>query len=261
MRPSLRLLILPLLAGLFLTSATPGQTRTKGAEPPGLTPAQQEAIRHAAGLPPGTVIIVEETDEGSVTVTESGTGQGGRSLATGDKVTSAGDVATPPINLPGGAGAGAATASAKNRAESDPSSAPWRNPLFWGGLLLVAGAGVCLYLRLHRPATWLAIAGGACVAAAFFPWLLPVGVVVALLVVAGPGLMAEWQKRKVEADRDAHAVRAAENESAARSIVNAIDALRAREPAVAAAMKAHKGDILGALTPEAIEIVEDERTT
>lgn len=55
--------------------------------------------------------------------------------------------------------------------------------------------------------------------------------------------------------------RADDNEAAARSVVNALDVVRAKVPAVADAMKTHKADILGQLTDLAVKLIKDESIT
>ncbi len=56
-------------------------------------------------------------------------------------------------------------------------------------------------------------------------------------------------------------VRADDNEAAARSVVNALDVVRAKVPAVADAMKTHKADMLSQLTDLAVKLVKDESIT
>lgn len=76
-----------------------------------------------------------------------------------------------------------------------------------------------------------------------------------IVMIGGPlALLATQEirarRRKQEAD---------ELEKAARSIVNGIDRVRNASPAFAEAMKEHKGELIGAYTEKAIEIVNDER--
>jgi len=52
-----------------------------------------------------------------------------------------------------------------------------------------------------------------------------------------------------------------EHETASRSIVNALDVIRAKVPEVAAAMKTHKADMLGQLTDLAVKLIKDESIT
>jgi len=75
-----------------------------------------------------------------------------------------------------------------------------------------------------------------------------------------------WQQRKAAAEALAKAKQeAAENEAAAKSIVNSIDQIRIAKPEVAAAMKELTAntatDFTANLTPKAKEIIDAERLT
>lgn len=75
--------------------------------------------------------------------------------------------------------------------------------------------------------------------------------------LVGTGVAARVQKRRAEAAQG----KADQMEEAGKSIVNAIDVLRAKVPAVAEAMKTNKADILGQLTDTAVKLIKNETIT
>ena len=162
------------------------------AQPEPLTDPQTQAIREAAGLPPGsTVRLVRET-KGSSSIDEHGEASGNVGLSLGRL---------------------SATATQFNAPDS-----PWANPLFWIGVVCLGGAGVGFYAGLRRAALVSAVAGSGLIACAFYPGLMLILFAVAFGVVFGPYLWAEWKKRKAESD-------AKDKTEALRAVVEGVESV------------------------------------
>lgn len=84
-----------------------------------------------------------------------------------------------------------------------------------------------------------------------------VGAGAAVLRARANGKKAE----EATATADEAETKAEEHETALRSVVNALDVIRAKVPAVAQAMKDNKADMLGQLTDLAVKLIKDESIT
>lgn len=175
---------------------------------PSMTPEQQEALRQAFNLPPGSEVEVEITnrDGGSLRVVDEGRGLGAGAEAIGDKLDQQFTGSPPSV----GRGADGSQSAQGGGAEADQSGSalkippmPWKNPLFWLGLAALGGCGFCVYARLRRGAMICGAAGVGLLAAAFYPFLLLFAVAGVVLVIALPYIKAE-----MEAQRNKEALRA-----------------------------------------------------
>lgn len=101
--------------------------------------------------------------------------------------------------------------------------------------------------------------GAISTAATFIP--PPYNVLVAAGLPLAWGIVQMFQKNNANQQVAAKQSEAATNLAAAQSLVAAVDALRAKAPAVADAMKQHKATILEQLTPEALAIVNEKSVT
>lgn len=193
---------LSLIVAVLVSACALAQTKPPASPTPaGLSPAQQEAIRQAAGLPPGTIIVVEETDGGTLEVTQGAQGTGAGWTAKGAELSENADGSPPQANL---FGAGDAKGGGINRdikakgIEFDL----WSNPLLWLGL--IGGLGGVVYCLTRKPipsirgAVICAGAGAGLIACAVYPGLL-------VLIAAGVGawffipyLLSEGQRLKAQ---------------------------------------------------------------
>lgn len=172
---------------------------------PSLTPDQQAALERAFNLPPGSTLDVEivNRDMGSVTNRNEGRGVGAGAVAEGDKLDQRFNGTPPSVGMGGDgsitADGGSADVDQKGEALKIPPL-PWKNPLFWVGLLCLGGCGFGVYAGLRRLAMILGVAGVGLIATAFFPIILLFAVAGIILVIAGPYIYAEFKKRKAEKD-------------------------------------------------------------
>jgi hypothetical protein len=197
-----------------------------------ISPELAEQLRAALALPPGSRIEIQfrTSDGGSVEVTETGSSVGAGARAVGDKLDSNFTGTAPAVGLGGGQSStgGGATNDSKASALQIPPL-PWANPLFWIGVLLLAGAGACAYLRLGvRIISIVGSAGLACLAAAFFPSLLIWAAAAAVLVFAWPYISSsiKAQKESVKSESYREALRAVvagvEDPTLDKSVVTAV---------------------------------------
>lgn len=185
-----------------------------------LTPEQNEAIRQALGLPPGSTITLEHTttkDGGTITVEEEATGEGAALRAAGEKIVSDFNAGAPGANLTGKGGASGGATDTKNTVIGGVSL--WKNPLFWLGVVTIfLGLGTLavrppmLPVAIPVRTTGILIAAGAgFIAAAAFPALL-------LFIVCGVALvlLIPYIQREFAAERERK--RAEEGEVAKRAL-------------------------------------------
>ncbi len=186
---------------LFAFSALgipPGVTINPPEQPPAptLTATQQDALRQALQLPPGTRIDVEveNVQGGRATLNESGTGVGAGAFSKGDKLSDKLDGSAPSVGLGGGrlATGGGIERTASASAVIVPSESG-KLMIILVGVLLVIGAGVCFWLKLTEPALILGLIGVGLIATAFYPALLLWVLLGVVLVVAGPYIWAKFQ--------------------------------------------------------------------
>lgn len=172
---------------------------------PAMTPEQQEALRQAFSLPPGSEVEVEivNRDGGSVRTREHGRGVGAGAVAEGDKLDQRFDGTPPRV----GRGADGSQMAEGGAAESSQRAAalrlpplPWQNPLFWIGLAALGVCGFGVYAGLRRLAAIAGVAAAGLLAAAFYPAILLWAVAAVLLVIFGPYIYAEFKKRQAEAE-------------------------------------------------------------
>lgn len=156
-----------------------------------LTPEQQEAVRQALGLPPGSTVTLEHTttkDGGSLKIEEEATGEGASLRARGEKIASDFNAGAPGANLGTKGAATGGTTETSNDVKG--SSNLWANPLLWVGVALILLATASLVVR---PPTFpvaipikatLVVAGAGCafLASALFP-------VATLFIVGGVALV------------------------------------------------------------------------
>ncbi|MCC6425683.1 MAG: hypothetical protein IT435_02560 [Phycisphaerales bacterium] len=172
---------------------------------PVLTPQQQEALRQAFNAPPGSTVEVEisNKDGGTVKTRNEGRGVGAGAVAEGDKLDQKFDGSPPRVGL--GAD-GSQTAEGGGSDSEQKASAlkipplPWQNPMFWLGLVCLGGSAFCFYRLLRRPAVILAASGVGLLAAAFYPVILLYTAAAVLLMIVGPYIWAEFQKKKHEGE-------------------------------------------------------------
>lgn len=166
-----------------------------------LTPDQQEAVRQALGLPPGSTVTLEHTtqkDGGTITVEEEATGEGAALRAAGEKIVSDFNAGAPGANLTGKGGATGGTTDTKNTVIGGTSL--WKNPLFWLGVLsILLGVGTLavrppmLPVAIPIRTTGILIAAGVgFIAAAMFPALLLFIVAGVVLVLLLPYIQREY---------------------------------------------------------------------
>ncbi len=196
----LSLIVCAMFASLTMAQAPPN---TK----PALTEEQKQAILSLLGQPSTSEIELEVTNEsttqgGSVQREAQAQGTGAGFTTTGDKIVENITGTAPTTSLPGfGAGATGGASEKETKAEVfKPPASVWKNPLFWLGLLCLAGAGACVHFGLRRPGIGLGVAGISLIATAFFPWLLLIGVAVAVAAIAFPHLRAEFVAKARELD-------------------------------------------------------------
>lgn len=200
--------------GLMADKGSPpprgAQPQVQAAQPaaPTMTPEQQEALRRAFDLPPGSEVEVEITnrDGGSVRVSQEGRGVGAGAVAEGDKLDGSFTGTPPAVGF--GADGSVSGQGGGAKAEQEASALripplPWQNPMFWLGLLALGGCGFCIYANLRRAATICGVAGAGLLAAAFYPAILLFAVGAVVVILAAPYIKAE-----VEARRNKEALRA-----------------------------------------------------
>jgi len=184
-------------------------TKSKQAQPqavaPAMTPEQQEALRQAFSLPPGSEVEVEivNRDGGSLRTREHGRGVGAGAVAEGDKLDQRFDGSPPRV----GRGADGSQMAEGGSADSTQRAAalklpplPWQNPFFWIGLAALGVCGFGVYAGLRRLAAIAGVAGVGLLAAAFYPAILLWAVAAVLVVVFGPYVYTEFKKRQAEAE-------------------------------------------------------------
>lgn len=180
-------LILAIVAFVAAALFAPGRAAGQSA----LTPEQQEAVRQALGLPPGSTVTLEHTttkDGGSLKIEEEATGEGAALRARGDKIVSDFNSSSPGANLGTKGAATGGDTQTKNEVKGAPNL--WTNPLLWVGVALLLLATASLVVR---PPTFpvaipikatLVVAGAGCafLASALFP-------VATLFIVGGVALV------------------------------------------------------------------------
>jgi hypothetical protein len=221
----IRIAIVMLTAACTLAAPTPVIAPTPTTAAPAaapqrstLTPEQIEAIK--AILPPGAKVDIEVTqqDGGSVRTREEGTGKGAGAEAVGDKLSEKFTGSAPEVGkgADGSQTAKGGTAASQAQAENfKPPANTWANPLLWIGVILLGGAGFCIWQQLTRPAFILGGAGIASIAAAFFPGLLLFAAAGVVLVIAAPYLISELEKTSLGKRNQQHL-------EATRALVGAI---------------------------------------
>jgi len=207
---------------LFGSQAS-AQERTQGERAPtsAMTPEQQEALRQAFQLPPGSEVEVEfiTRDGGSLTTMGEGYGIGAGASAEGGELSDQFTGSAPAVGL-GADGSQTATGGSADRDISATGMKipplPWANPLFWMGVACLGAAGFGVYAGLRRLATVAGVAGAGLLAIAFYPAILLWGVAAILLIVFGPYLYTEFKKREAEEDANT-------STSALRAVVAGVD--------------------------------------
>lgn len=241
-----------LTLGAIGVAAPPASQPSPTPSVPPMSPEQREAVRQAFDLPPGSEFEVEisNRDGGTVRTVNEGRGVGAGAVAEGDKLSDAFTGSPPMVGL-GADGSqtaqgGGADRNVRATAVRIPPL-PWQNPMFWLGLLSLAGCGACIYMKLRRAALVTGLAGVGLLVAAFFPVVLLFVAAGAFAVVAGPYLYAEWKKAKAEADADAknEALRAVVAGVEHRDVP--VDAQRAVKAAVAKEADASDKDVIDAV--------------
>lgn len=176
-------LLLALGTPSVATGEPPQPQAPAGAQ--GLSKEQAEALRTMLNLPPGTKVEVEisSKDGGTVRTIQRGKGVGAGAVAEGDKLSDSISGSAPEVGFGDGSSATGGSVDRKSKADAlKVPAVPWQNPLFWIGVLMLAGSGVLFYLRLplvtKELKLGLAGVGVACIAVAFYPALLIWGVVV-----------------------------------------------------------------------------------
>lgn len=236
---------------LTLAAAQPALTQENQA----LTPDQRRAIASLLGAPAGSQVEVQiqetqEKDGGSTRTTEEASGEGAGLRARGDKVESGFDGSAPGANLgTGRAGAtgGGAKADTDAAAFKPPSVS---SPLLWVGVLLFLGAGVCVYLRLHRAAMVAGGLGACMIAAGSFPAAFAWIVALSALGVGGFYLWTEWAKRQ----SDEKAAQADRMKEALRAVVGGVAGLKGTDDA---AYQAVKREVEKQATPEDQTVIKE----
>jgi hypothetical protein len=198
-------------------------------QPPAtMTPAQQEALRQAFNLPPGSEVDVEivNRDMGGVRTRQEGRGVGAGAVAEGDKLDQQ-FTGTPPIV---GLGADGSLSGSGGGSDSDQKGSalkvppmPWQNPLFWIGLGCLGACGFGVYAGLRRLALITGVAGVGLIAAAFYPVILLFAVGAVLVVVLGPYVYAEVKKRRAEKDKEATQQESDSHYEALRAVVGGVE--------------------------------------
>ena len=207
---------------------------------PTLSPDQQEAVRQALGLPPGSTVTLEQTltkDGGSFHIEEEATGEGAALRARGEKIASDFNAGAPGANL---GTKGAATGGTTETSNVVKGSANlWANPLLWIGIFLILLSAASLAIR---PPTFpvpipikatLVVAGTgvAFLASALFPVATLFIVGAAVLVVVGLYLYREFTTQKL----GEKAARGEKSHEALRSVAAGISDFKklAQDPAFA----------------------------
>lgn len=71
------------------------------------------------------------------------------------------------------------------------------NPLTWVGIAVLLGAGASVYFGLRKLFVVLSVTGISLLAVAVYPWLMLVGISVAVLALVVPYFLTEIQKKKL----------------------------------------------------------------
>ena len=210
----IRIAIVMLTAACTIAAPTPVIAPTTApapaatsANPATLTPEQLEAIK--AILPPGAKVDIEVTqhDGGSVKTREEGTGKGAGAEAVGDKLSEKFTGSAPEVGKGADGSQTAKGGTAAHAAEAQifqPPANTWANPLLWIGVILLGGAGFCIWQQLTRPAFILGGAGIASITAAFFPGVLLFAAAGVVLLVAAPYLISELEKTSLGKHNQQH---------------------------------------------------------
>jgi hypothetical protein len=254
----LRLIRVPILlilatAMVLLVAAATRADQAAGANPapsaaPALTPEQAAAVRAAleGRLPPGTEIVIETKDGGTLVQDERAEGVGAGARARGTETNQAVTGSAPEAGLDG---KGRAKGGDQRTDQSAVSPIPpnlFANPLLYAGILCGLGAGACFWpLPLGwKPAAVLGVLAAAFVVAAMLPAVLVWGLAVAGLVAAVAILAASHQaasstsaasraSRLVE-----EAATAAERyKEALRAVVGGVAVVEQQEPLAVAKVK------------------------
>lgn len=212
-----------------------------------LTPEQEETIRQALNLPPGSTITLQHeatktTDQGTLEVTEEASGKGAALRASGEKIVGDFNATAPQASL--GENRTASGSDVADSMKITGSVNLWANPLMWVGILCILAAGACLYLGLPPKATLItAIAGAGFITAAIMPGVLIFLLAAVGLIVVGPYIYTEWKaiKNKTKLEEEAEGYR-----EALRAAVAGISDLKTRNPdlynAAKAAISSHTTD-------------------
>lgn len=170
-----------------------------------LSPEQNEAIRQALGLPPGSTITLEHTttkDGGTITVEEEATGEGAALRASGEKVVSDFNAGAPGANLTGKGQSTGGNTDTNN--EVIGASSILKNPLFWIGFLALLLSVGTLFVRPPtfpvaipiRTTAILAGAGAGLIASAMYPFLMLFVIGGVVLVLLLPYIQREFAAEK-----------------------------------------------------------------
>lgn len=110
-----------------------------------------------------------------------------------------------------------------------------RTSSLWIGVVLILGAGACIYLQKRRAATVVGCLGGVFIVAAFFPTLAATIIGGGVALVAGPYVWAEFKKAQAEDE-------AAKNKKTLRAVIAGVEAAPADAKAAIKAEVVKKAD-------------------
>ncbi len=157
-------------------------------------------------LPQGASLNIEgEDDIGEGLYKHEGSASASTSGLTSESGEAVNDfkTTTPRVWLPGGSGAeGGGADITQSLTMADPKDA-LQSKMFWLGIGLLAVGGVLWRYGQTQTARYSLIAGGAFVACAFFPGLIVVALIAAIVVNYWPQIMAEIKRMRAQKDATA----------------------------------------------------------
>lgn len=163
------------LGGFMGCSSTPAKTV--------ITPGKSDGV---------SKIHLFTAGGGRVEVEERVGGTGAGATATGDKLNDQITGSPPSVSMGGMDATGGGVSGKFQGSAFFAPATTWANPMFWIGLACIGGAGAAVYFGIKRAAIVSAVAGVGLLAAAFYPIILPIVVV----VLAMPYLWVEYQNWK-----------------------------------------------------------------
>jgi hypothetical protein len=195
----MRIALAVIISAIFCLVSVAGQ--------PSLTDQQQEAVRQALGLPPGSTVTLEHTttsDGGTLKIVEEATGEGASLRAQGDKIVSDFNSTAPGASLGNGREATGSTVDSKSTVSAAGSLL--KSPLFWIGIFCLAISLASLFVRPpmvpvpipFRASIIVGAAGVGCIAAAMFPVATFFIVAASVALIAVPYVYCEYTNSRNE---------------------------------------------------------------